>query len=82
MNKIAKNLIESCRTVLNDANGAIDIINNFCFLFHRLIRTLLNFAMLLNNKQAQKRPKVFCCALIISLLNAEQNHLTQLIAKS
>jgi hypothetical protein len=29
-------------------------------------------------EQAQKRPKVFGCAQIISLLNTEQNHLTRL----
>jgi hypothetical protein len=28
--------------------------------------------------QAQKRPKVFGCAQIISLINTEQNHLTRL----
>jgi hypothetical protein len=28
--------------------------------------------------QAQKRPKVFGCAQIISVLNTEQNHLTRL----
>jgi hypothetical protein len=30
----------------------------------------------MQNKEAQKRPKVFGCAQIISLLNIEQNHLT------
>jgi hypothetical protein len=29
------------------------------------------------HKQTQKRPKVFGCAQIISLLNTEQNHLTR-----
>jgi hypothetical protein len=38
----------------------------------RLIRNV-------TSEQAQKRPKVFGCAQIISLLNIEQKHLTRLL---
>jgi hypothetical protein len=43
------------------------------------VRAALNVKNIeFTNKQAQKRPKVFGCAQIISLLNTEQNHLARL----
>jgi hypothetical protein len=86
MQKVQSNLIDSYTRDISSKFNYLIMVNQSATPLAReqhitdlgiAVDEKLNFRLCLH-EQAQKRPKVFGCAQIISLLNTEQNHLTRL----